>query len=155
MRDGEVYRIYGAKTWITHAARTDLMTLLVRTDPSERGYRGLTMFLAEKPRGSDENPFPAPGMSGGEIPVLGYRGMKEYEIAFDGFAVPAEESARRRRGPGLQAADGDLRERPHPDRGARRRRGAERARARPRLCARARAIRQADLAFPRVSGKLA
>ena len=90
VRDGEVYRIYGAKTWITHGARSDLMTLLARTDPGERGYAGLSMFLAAKPRGSDEDPFPAAGMSGTEIPVLGYRGMKEYEIAFDGFAVPAE-----------------------------------------------------------------
>ncbi len=90
VRDGEVYRIHGAKTWITHGARSDLMTLLARTDPGERGYAGLSMFLAEKPRGSDEDPFPAAGMSGTEIPVLGYRGMKEYEIAFDGFAVPAE-----------------------------------------------------------------
>jgi len=90
VRDGEVYRIHGAKTWITHGARSDLMTLLARTDPGERGYAGLSMFLAEKPRGSTEDPFPAAGMSGTEIPVLGYRGMKEYEIAFDGFAVPAE-----------------------------------------------------------------
>ncbi len=90
VRDGEVYRIYGAKTWITHGARSDLMTLLVRTDPAERGYRGLSMLLAPKPRGDDADPFPAPGMSGTEIPVLGYRGMKEYEIAFDGFEVPAE-----------------------------------------------------------------
>jgi (2S)-methylsuccinyl-CoA dehydrogenase len=89
-RDGEVYRIHGAKTWITHGARSDLMTLLARTDPGERGYAGLSMFLAEKPRGGDGDPFPAAGMSGTEIPVLGYRGMKEYEIAFDGFAVPAE-----------------------------------------------------------------
>ena len=89
-RDGEVYRIHGAKTWITHGARSDLMTLLARTDPGERGYAGLSMFLAEKPRGGDEDPFPTAGMSGTEIPVLGYRGMKEYEIAFDGFAVPAE-----------------------------------------------------------------
>jgi (2S)-methylsuccinyl-CoA dehydrogenase len=90
VRDGEVYRIYGAKTWITHGARSDLMTLLVRTDPAERGYRGLSMLLAPKPRGEDSDPFPAAGISGTEIPVLGYRGMKEYEIAFDGFAVPAE-----------------------------------------------------------------
>ena len=90
VRDGGVYRIFGAKTWITHGARSDLMTLLARTDPTERDYPGLSMFLAEKPRGSDQDPFPAPGMSGTEIPVLGYRGMKEYEIAFDGFAVPAE-----------------------------------------------------------------
>jgi (2S)-methylsuccinyl-CoA dehydrogenase len=87
-RHGDVYRIYGAKTWITHGARSDLMTLLVRTNPNERGYRGLSMLLAEKPRGTADNPFPAPGMSGGEIPVLGYRGMKEYEIGFDGFEVP-------------------------------------------------------------------
>ena len=90
VRDGEVYRIYGAKTWITHGARAELMTLLARTDSTRRGYPGLSMFLAEKPRGTEQDPFPAPGMSGTEIPVLGYRGMKEYEIAFDGFAVPAE-----------------------------------------------------------------
>jgi (2S)-methylsuccinyl-CoA dehydrogenase len=90
VRDGEVYRITGNKTWITHAARADVMTLLARTDPSEPGYRGLSMFLAEKPRGTEAEPFPAPGMSGGEIGVLGYRGMKEYEIGFDGFEVKAE-----------------------------------------------------------------
>jgi (2S)-methylsuccinyl-CoA dehydrogenase len=90
VRDGGVYKVYGAKTWITHAARADLMALLVRTDPKTGDYRGLSMFLAEKPRGTDDNPFPAPGMSGGEIRVLGYRGMKEYELGFDGFQVPAE-----------------------------------------------------------------
>jgi (2S)-methylsuccinyl-CoA dehydrogenase len=90
VRDGDVYRVTGNKTWITHAARTDMMTLLVRTDPDEPGYKGLSMFLAEKPRGSDADPFPAAGMSGGEIKVLGYRGMKEYEIGFDGFEVAAD-----------------------------------------------------------------
>jgi (2S)-methylsuccinyl-CoA dehydrogenase len=90
VRDGEVYKVTGNKTWITHPVRADLMTLLVRTDPNEPGYRGLSMLLAEKPRGTDADPFPAPGMSGTEIEVLGYRGMKEYEIAFDGFEVKAE-----------------------------------------------------------------
>ena len=90
VRDGHTYKVYGNKTWITHPVRADLMTLLVRTNPAEKGYRGLSMLLAEKPRGTDERPFPAPGMSGTEIEVLGYRGMKEYEIAFDGFAVKAE-----------------------------------------------------------------
>jgi (2S)-methylsuccinyl-CoA dehydrogenase len=89
-RHGDVYKIYGNKTWITHPVRADLMTLLVRTNPREAGHRGLSMLLAQKPRGSDEEPFPAPGMSGSEIEVLGYRGMKEYEIAFDGFEVKAE-----------------------------------------------------------------
>ncbi len=90
VRDGDVYRITGQKTWITHPVRADLMTVLTRTNPDEKGYKGLSMFLAEKPRGTDDNPFPAEGMSGGEIHVLGYRGMKEYDISFDNFAVPAE-----------------------------------------------------------------
>ena len=90
-RTDDVYRVTGNKTWITHAARADLMTLLVRTDPKEPGYKGLSMFLAAKPRGTADNPFPAKGMSGGEIRVLGYRGMKEYDIAFDGFEVPARD----------------------------------------------------------------
>jgi (2S)-methylsuccinyl-CoA dehydrogenase len=89
VRDGDVYRITGQKTWITHAARADLMTVLARTNPNEKGYRGLSMFLAPKPRGTDDKPFPAEGMTGGEIEVLGYRGMKEFDISFDGFAVPA------------------------------------------------------------------
>ncbi|MEZ5788266.1 MAG: acyl-CoA dehydrogenase family protein, partial [Xanthobacteraceae bacterium] len=90
IREGDVYKVYGNKTWITHPVRADLMTLLVRTNPKDAGYQGLSMLLAEKPRGTDADPFPAPGMSGTEIEVLGYRGMKEYEIAFDGFEVKAE-----------------------------------------------------------------
>jgi (2S)-methylsuccinyl-CoA dehydrogenase len=90
VREGGVYKVYGNKTWITHPVRADLMTLLVRTNPKEAGHRGLSMLLAEKPRGTDASPFPAKGMSGTEIEVLGYRGMKEYEIAFDGFEVKAE-----------------------------------------------------------------
>ncbi|WP_373506124.1 acyl-CoA dehydrogenase family protein [Aestuariivirga sp.] len=90
VRDGDIYKVTGNKTWITHPVRADVMTLLARTNPDETGYRGLSMFLAEKPRGSDDNPFPAKGMSGGEIEVLGYRGMKEYEIRFEDFEVKAE-----------------------------------------------------------------
>jgi len=89
VRDGDVYRITGNKTWITHAARTDMMTLLARTNADEAGYKGLSMFLIEKPRGTDDDPFPLDGMTGGEIGVLGYRGMKEYELGFDGLEVPA------------------------------------------------------------------
>ena len=85
--DGDQYTINGNKTWITHGARSDLMTVLARTDSSQKGYRGLSMFLVEKPRGNCENPFPMEGMSGSEIEVLGYRGMKEYEIALDNIKV--------------------------------------------------------------------
>jgi (2S)-methylsuccinyl-CoA dehydrogenase len=90
VREGDAYRVFGNKTWITHPVRADLMTLLVRTNPDEPGHKGLSLLLAEKPRGTDEDPFPVAGLTGGEIEVLGYRGMKEYELAFDGFKVPAE-----------------------------------------------------------------
>lgn len=87
---GDDWEITGNKTWITHAARTHVMTLLARTDPETNDYRGLSMFLAEKTPGTDDDPFPTPGMTGGEIEVLGYRGMKEYELGFDGFKVKGE-----------------------------------------------------------------
>ena len=89
-QDDGSWRIDGSKTWITHAARSDVMTLLARTDPGKPGHDGLSMFIAAKPRGTEADPFPAEGMSGGEIEVLGYRGMREYELAFSGFRVEAE-----------------------------------------------------------------
>ena len=88
--DNGDYKVTGNKTWITHAARTHVMTLLARTDPDTTDHRGLSMFLAEKTPGTNEAPFPTEGMSGGEIEVLGYRGMKEYELGFDNFHVKGE-----------------------------------------------------------------
>jgi (2S)-methylsuccinyl-CoA dehydrogenase len=90
VRDGDAWKVFGNKTWITHPVRADLMTMMVRTRPDEPGYRGLSILLAPKARGTDEDPFPVAGITGGEIEVLGYRGMKEYELAFDGFEVPAD-----------------------------------------------------------------
>ena len=87
VRDGDDYLITGAKTWITHAARAGMMTLMARTDPDSKDHRGLSVFLAEKEPGSPADPFPSDGITGTEIEALGYRGMKEYEMAFDGFRV--------------------------------------------------------------------
>ena len=84
---GDEYSITGNKTWITHASRANLMTLLARSDRDKGGYKGLSMFLAPKSPGNDSNHFPDEGIKGGEIEVLGYRGMKEYELSFDNFRV--------------------------------------------------------------------
>ena len=94
-RTADGWSISGAKTWITHAARTDMMTLMARTlykkDGADvAGYAGLSMLLVPKPRGTADDPFPAPGMSGSEIEVLGYRGMREYALQFDDMAAPAD-----------------------------------------------------------------
>ena len=87
VKEGDVWKVSGNKTWITHPVRADIMTLLVRTKPEEPGHKGLSLLIGEKPRGTDEDPFPVEGLTGGEIEVLGYRGMKEYELSFDGFEV--------------------------------------------------------------------
>jgi (2S)-methylsuccinyl-CoA dehydrogenase len=100
--DGDGYVLTGAKTWITHAARADLMLILARTGEAGSGHRGLSMFLAPKPRGSDEEPFPIAGLSGSEIEVLGYRGMREYELAFDGFRLPSSALLGGREGEGFR-----------------------------------------------------
>ncbi|MEI4232918.1 acyl-CoA dehydrogenase family protein [Roseovarius sp. D22-M7] len=84
------WKVTGNKTWITHAMRTRVMTLLARTVPDTTDHRGLSMFLAEKTPGTADNPFPTEGMTGGEIEVLGYRGMQEHELAFDNFHVKGE-----------------------------------------------------------------
>ena len=96
------WRVTGAKTWITHAARADLMTMLVRTDPDTPGYAGLSMLLAAKARGTQSAPFPDAGIDGSEIEVLGYRGMKEYALGLDGFAVAAEGLLGGREGQGFK-----------------------------------------------------
>ena len=88
--EGHHYLVTGNKNWITHAARADLMTLLVRTNSAIPDHRGLSILLAPKARMLPDNDFPDAGMTGGEIAVLGYRGMKEYALGFDGFRVPAE-----------------------------------------------------------------
>lgn len=84
------WRLDGNKTWITHASRATLMTVLARTDPAKQDHNGLSMFLATKVPGKGGDDFPDIGLGGTEIKVLGYRGMKEYELSFDGFRVAEE-----------------------------------------------------------------
>ncbi|MEL6126579.1 MAG: acyl-CoA dehydrogenase family protein, partial [Pseudomonadota bacterium] len=102
VQDGEDWVITGNKTWITHGARTDLMTVLARTIPDTTDYRGLSMFLAPKTRGDCETPFPDPTIAGGEIEVLGYRGMKEYTLALDEHRVPGDALLGGREGQGFK-----------------------------------------------------
>jgi len=81
------WTISGAKNWITHAARADLMTVLCRTNSEVPGYGGLSMLLAAKTRRQGDDDFPDEGLFGSEIKVLGYRGMREYALSFDDFRV--------------------------------------------------------------------
>ena len=88
--------INGVKTWCTFGARADVLMLLARTDPDRtKTHRGLSLFVVPKPR-ADGHGFAftqeATGgkMEGRAIDTLGYRGMHSYEVAFDGWFVPAD-----------------------------------------------------------------
>src|SRR5579862_5926382 len=102
VKEGNTYRVTGSKTWITHASRADLMILLARTDPGTPGHAGLSILLAPKQPGTEAAHFPDTGLEGTEIAVLGYRGMREYELGFDGFVVPAEGLLGQREGLGFK-----------------------------------------------------
>ena len=58
------WTITGNKTWITHAARTHVMTLLARTDPETTDYRGpVDVPRREDPRRRTRIPSPTDGMT--------------------------------------------------------------------------------------------
>jgi len=86
-RDGDEYSLRGEKTWCTFANRAHVLTVLARTDPDPAlRHRGLSMFLVEKPPGDE---IDAPGLAGSPIPTIGYKGMRSYSLAFDGYRVAA------------------------------------------------------------------
>ncbi|HUS66157.1 MAG TPA: acyl-CoA dehydrogenase family protein [Kofleriaceae bacterium] len=88
VKDGDVYRLHGEKTWCTFANRAHILTVLARTDPDPAArHKGLSMFLVEKEPGDGFHP---PELAGGAIPTIGYKGMKSYSLGFDGYEVRAE-----------------------------------------------------------------
>ncbi|MGH9021256.1 MAG: acyl-CoA dehydrogenase family protein, partial [Acidimicrobiales bacterium] len=93
----------GVKTWCTFAARANVLVVLARTDPDRAlAHRGLSLFMVEKPPAAgagfaftqdaraEGRADPDGKMEGRAIDTLGYRGMHSYELAFENWAVPAE-----------------------------------------------------------------
>ncbi len=156
--EGDVYKVQGNKTWITHAARADIMTLLARSDRVEARLPAACRCSWPRSRAAPTtDPFPAKGMSGGEIRGAGLSRHEGIRDRLRRLRGARREPARRREGrPGLQAAHGDLRERP-----ASRRRRAPSAWRRTRSSWRCATPRERIqfakplYAFPRVAGKIA
>ena len=88
IKDGGKFLISGNKTWITHASRSNLLIILARTNPDILlKHKGLSIFLVPKNQGKEDEFFPNKSISGTEIKVLGYRGMKEFELRLDNLEV--------------------------------------------------------------------
>ena len=88
IKDDGKFLISGNKTWITHASRSNLLIILARTNPDILlKHKGLSIFLVPKNQGKEDDFFPNKSISGTEIKVLGYRGMKEFELRLDNLEV--------------------------------------------------------------------
>ena len=88
IKDDGKFLISGNKTWITHASRSNLLIILARTNPDILlKHKGLSIFLVPKNQGKEDEFFPNKSISGTEIKVLGYRGMKEFELRLDNLEV--------------------------------------------------------------------
>ena len=85
----------GSKTWCTFAGKSQLLVVLARSKKdSSLGYKGLSLFLVEKPSfsGHDFKHVQPDGgsLTGKAIATIGYRGMHSYDLFFEDFFVPAE-----------------------------------------------------------------
>ena len=91
-KDGDFYVINGQKMWVTNGLRSDMVFVLVVTDPeAEKRHKGMTCFIAEKEGGVHENTGDYAGLN--VPPVLkkmGYKGVESTELVFDGYRCPAE-----------------------------------------------------------------
>ncbi|MCI4012653.1 acyl-CoA dehydrogenase family protein [Brevibacterium sp. ZH18] len=74
-KDGDDYVINGSKTWITNARKSDLIALLVKTDPSaEPRHKGISILLVEKGEGFTVSK---------NLSKLGYKGVETCELVFE------------------------------------------------------------------------
>ena len=81
-RDGDGYRVNGAKTWITNARRSQLIALLCKTDPGATPrHRGISILLAEHRDGL---------VVSRDLPKLGYKGVESCELSFTDYWAPAD-----------------------------------------------------------------
>ncbi len=81
IRDGDHFTVNGSKTFITNGVLSDFLIVVVRTDPTIQGSRGISLLIIDRD---------SPGLSATMLDKLGWRASDTGEIAFDDVKVPAE-----------------------------------------------------------------
>jgi len=91
-QDDGAWEINGQKMWVTNGLRSDLVFVLVRTDPNaDKPHRGMTCFIAEKEAGAHENTGEYKGLNvPPQLKKMGYKGVESTELVFDGYRCPPE-----------------------------------------------------------------
>ena len=79
-KQGDYYRLNGAKMWITNGPDADLIVVYAKTDVAA-GSRGITAFLVEKAFGFTTSQ---------KLDKLGMRGSNTGELVFQDVEVPVE-----------------------------------------------------------------
>jgi len=95
----------GSKTWCTFAGKSELLVVLARSSKdTSLGYKGLSLFLVEKPSFIGHNFKHAQedggSLTGKAIATIGYRGMHSYDLFFEDFFVPSENLVGEKAGEG-------------------------------------------------------
>ena len=94
VRDGDSYVLNGTKRYITNAPEAGLFTVMARTDPAEKGARGISAFLVEAD---------TPGIRLGRPDrKMGQRGAHTCDVVFEDCRVPAEQLLGGREGRGFK-----------------------------------------------------
>ena len=95
-RDGDRYILNGTKRYITNAPEASIFTVMVRTDPTIKGARGVSAFIVERD---------SPGLSLGKIDrKMGQRGAHTCDVIFEDCPVPEENLIGGREGTGFKTA---------------------------------------------------
>lgn len=90
IRDGDVYRVEGTKTWISNSIEGHCVALLCKTDTAvQPRYKGMSVLITQTKdphTGKD-----LPGVTNGKkLKKLGYKGIDSGEIIYTGYECDAE-----------------------------------------------------------------
>ncbi len=82
IRDGDHYILNGTKRYITNAYVADTFNVMARTDPDNKGARGISSFIVERD---------TPGITLGSVDKkMGQSGSMTCDVIFEDCRVPAE-----------------------------------------------------------------
>jgi acyl-CoA dehydrogenase len=95
-RKGEHYLLNGTKRYITNAPEAGIFTVMARTDPQDKGARGISAFIVERD---------SPGLSLGKIDKkMGQRGAHTCDVIFVDCPVPVANLIGGKEGVGFKTA---------------------------------------------------
>ena len=96
IRDGDHYVVNGTKRYITNSPQAGIFTLMARTNPADKGARGVSAFIVEAN---------TPGITIGKVDKkMGQRGAHTADVIFENCRVPVSQLLGGKEGQGFKTA---------------------------------------------------